>query len=191
MSAAALSASLHRMSRTWTLLAATALYAFFLSTIMPQQAQDSASYAGEWGGPDRHFFYTPDELYTHIPTWNESGRRDYIQFRLSWDIGWAFAYTLWLVTAISLALRGGFAQGHPQRKLNLPALLPGLLDLAENFAGIVLVANADDRLDTLAWFTASLTGAKWITLVLAHLILLYALGAAAVAAVRRRKFSPA
>ena len=186
MSAAAFSATLHRASRVWTMLAATALYGFFLTSIMPQQAQDSAGYAGEWGGPDRHFFYTPAELYTHIPTWPEAGRRDYIEFRLGWDIGWALAYTLWLVTATSLALRGAFPAGHPRRLLNLPALLPGLLDLAENVAGIALVANADTRLDFLAWLAATLTAAKWITLVGAHVILIYALGKAIVRAIRRR-----
>jgi len=186
MSAASLSATLDRVSRVWTLVAVTALYGFFLTSIMPQQAQDSAGYAGDWGGPDQHLFYTPAELYTHIPAWSEAGRRDYIEFRLGWDIGWALTYTLWLVTATSLALRGAFPAGHPQRLLNLPALLPGLLDLAENVAGIALVANADTRLDLLAWLAAGLTATKWITLVGAHVILVYALGKAITRAIRRR-----
>ena len=162
-------------SRAWTLLVALAVYGFFLATVMPGQAEDSRAYAGDWGGPDRHLFYTPDELYTHIPRWPEAGRRDYIEFRLGWDIGWALAYTAFLVISTSLALRRAFPPGHPQRRLNLATLVPGLLDLAENAVGIVLVANADTRLDALAWLAATLTGAKWITLVLAHLVLLYAL----------------
>ncbi|MGI9329670.1 MAG: hypothetical protein ACR2QB_03055 [Gammaproteobacteria bacterium] len=186
MSAASISATLHRASSVWTLIAATALYGFFLTSIMPQQAQDSAAYAGDWGGPDQHFFYTPAELYTHIPTWTDAGRRDYIEFRLGWDIGWALVYTFWLVTATSLALRGAFPAGHPRRLLNLPVLLPGLLDLAENLAGIVLVANADTRLDLLAWLTAGLTASKWLTLIGAHVILVYALSKAIVQAIRRR-----
>ena len=173
-----LSDRLDRVSRWWTLLAAVALYAFFLSTVMPQQSADSRSYAGEWGGPDRHFFYTPDELYEHIPGWPDSGRADYIQFRLGWDIGWAITYTAFLFIATSLALRHAFPGGHPQRRLNLLALVPGLLDLAENFTGIVLVGNADTRLDSLAWLSAVLTATKWATLVLAHLVLLYALARA-------------
>lgn len=176
-----LSASLDQVSRGWTLLAAVALYAVFLTTVMPGQARDSQTYAGDWGGPDQHFFYTPAELYRQIPAWPEAGRRDYIQFRLGWDIGWAFTYTAFLVITTSLALRRAFPAGHPQRLLNLPALVPGLLDLTENAAGIVLVANADTRLDALAWFAASLTSAKWTTLVIAHLILLYAAAAALLA----------
>lgn len=182
-----LSTGLDQVSRGWTLLATVALYAVFLATVMPGQAEDSRRYAGDWGGADQHFFYTPAELYQHIPAWPEAGRRDYIEFRLGWDIGWAFTYTAFLVIATSLALRRAFPAGHPQRLLNLPALVPGLLDLAENAAGIVLVANADTRLDALAWFAAGLTSAKWSTLVLAHLILLYAAGAALLATISSRK----
>lgn len=183
---ARLSGTLDRISRSWTLLAAVAVYAVFLATVMPGQARDSQAYAGDWGGPDQHFFYTPAELYRQIPAWPDAGRRDYIQFRLGWDIGWALTYTAFLVIATSLALRRAFATGHAQRLLNLPALVPGLLDLAENAAGIALVANADTRLDGLAWFAASLTSAKWITLVSAHLVLLYAAGAALFKTIGRR-----
>jgi hypothetical protein len=175
MPARRLSASVYRVSRPPVLLAAIALYAVFLSTVMPRQAEDSRAYAGDWGAPDRHFFYTPADFYRHIPAWPEAGRRDYIGFRLGWDIGWALAYTAFLATATSLALRRAFPDGHPQRRLNLATLVPGLLDLAENAAGIVLVANADTRLDLLAWFGASLTATKWLTLAVAHLVLGYAL----------------
>lgn len=170
-----LSTRFDRSSSGWTLLGAIAVYALFLTTIMPQQAADSSAYAGAWGAPDRHLFYTPDELYQHVSAWPIAGRDDYIRFRLGWDIGWALAYTAFLVIGTSLALRRRFPAGDFRRRLNLPALLPGLLDLAENAAGIVLVANATTRLDGLAWLAASLTCAKWITLVIAHVILLYAL----------------
>ena len=182
-----LSAACDRLSHGWTLLATVAVYAIFLATVMPGQARDSQAYAGDWGGPDQHLFYTPAELYQHIPDWPAAGRRDYIRFRLGWDIGWAATYTAFLVIATSLALRRAFPAGHPQRRLNLPALVPGLLDLAENAGGIVLVANADSRLDALAWFVAGLTSAKWITLVLAHLVLLYAGLAALRATIRSRR----
>ena len=177
-SAGKLSAGLYRAANAWTLLAAIALYGFFLASVMPQQARDSQAYADDWGAPDRHLFYTPDKLYQHVPDWPAAGRQDYIQFRLGWDIGWAFTYTLFLVSATGLALRRAFPAGHPQRRLILAALVPGLLDLAENAVGIVLVANADTRLDGLAWFAASLTATKWVTLALAHAILVYAIGTA-------------
>lgn len=171
---ARLSTRLDRLASPWTLAATVALYAVFLASIMPRQAADSRAYTDAWGAPDRHLFYTPDELYRHVPAWPAAGRRDYIQFRLGWDIGWALTYTAFLVIATSLALRRAFPVGHRRRRLNLPALVPGLLDLAENGAGILLVANADTRLDALAWLAAGLTGAKWLTLGVAHVILLYA-----------------
>ena len=145
---------------------------------MPEQSLISQSYAGDWGTPDSRFFYSADELYRQMAQWGEAGRAEYISFRLSLDIVWALAYTGFLVTITSVALRRAFAPGHPQRKLNLIALVPLLSDYAENTLGVVIASRFPDRIDILAWLAAGATSLKWISLVLAHLIMLYALGAA-------------
>jgi hypothetical protein len=181
-----LSGALHRVSNAWTILLATALYSGFLATVMPAQDADSRAYAGDWGAPDGHFFYTPDELYGQIRNWEAAGRADYIGFRLGLDIVWAFAYTAFLVTVTSVALRAALPAGDPRLCLNLLPMLPMLCDYAENALGIVLVANADTRLDLLAWLAAGVTAAKWASLASAHAVMLWALAAAARARWRRR-----
>lgn len=182
---ARLSAWLHRVSNVWTALAAVALYVFFLATVMPAQSTDSRRYAGDWGAPDGHLFYTPDTLYAELANWDAAGRADYIDFRLGPDFIWAIAYTGFLVTLTSPMLRRVYPAGDWRRQLNLPALIPLLCDYAENGLGIWLVAHTETRLDALAWLAAGTTCFKWVTLVIAHLILLFAAAASIRSLVRR------
>ena len=169
---------LYRLSSIWTALAATLIYGFFIATIMPAQSIDSAAYAGDWGAPDRHLFYTPDELYASITTWGEAGRDDYISFRLGLDIVWALAYTGFLVGWISCALRYAFVASDWRRLLNVWPLITIGCDYAENALGILLVANYSTRLDLVAWLATGSSALKWVSLVLAHGILIYALASA-------------
>ena len=166
---------LYSLSSVWTAIAATLVYGFFIATVMPAQSNDSAAYAGDWGAPDRHLFYTPDELYASITTWGEAGRSDYISFRLGLDIIWALAYTGFLVGWISCALRYAFIANAWQRLLNTWPLLTLCSDYAENLLGILLVANYNTRMDSIAWLASGMSALKWVSLVLAHGILIYAL----------------
>jgi hypothetical protein len=181
----ALSNGCYRISSVATAIAATLIYGWFIATVMPQQSADSQVYAGDWGAPDRHLFYTPDELYGEISNWDQDGRSDYISFRLGLDILWALAYTSFLVGWISVALRYSFASGDPRRLLNTFPFITLVCDYSENALGILLVANADNRLDMFAWIAASTTSVKWISLVLAHIVLVYAMGSALVARLRK------
>lgn len=177
---------LFRASSAWTLGAATACYLYFLATIMPAQSAASRVYAGEWGAPDRHLFYTPAELYAAVATWGAAGRHDYIDFRLGLDIAWAIAYTSFLVFAIGCAGRIAFGRHDRRRLLILAPLVTMLLDYTENAAGIFLVTAFPARHDAIAWLAALVTAGKWLTLVFAHGVLGYALVAAMRAKWRRR-----
>lgn len=181
-----LSAWLHRCSSIVTAILAILLYGIFLAFVMVPESETVAVFAGDWGSPDGHWFYTPDELYREISTWGEAGRTHYVDFRLGLDPVWAFAYTAFLVTITSVALRHAFGPDDRRLQLNVVAIIPMLADLTENALGIILVANYPDRLDLLAWFTASVSAFKWLTLTIAHLIMLYALGASLVRWVRNR-----
>lgn len=173
-----LSAGLDRVSSRYTIVLATLVYGFFLATIMPAQSAASRAYAGDWGAPDRHLFYAPDDFYREVATWGEAGRQDYIDFRLGLDIAWALTYTAFLVTVTSAAARRAFPAGDRRRLLNLGPLVPLLCDYGENALGILLVARWTTRLDGLAWLATGITGLKWVSLVVAHLLMLYALAAA-------------
>lgn len=176
---------LDRLSSGWTIALAVAIYAFYLTSVMPAQSIESQVYAGSWGGPDRHFFYTPDELYAQVATWGASGRQQYINFRLGLDIGFALTYAAFLITVTSVALRRAWPGDARRRRLNLLPLLPMACDLLENVLGIGLVAAFPARLDALAWLTTSVTALKWVSLVVAHLVMVYALSAACRSALRR------
>ena len=67
---------LYRWSSWRSFLLVTLVYGYFIASVMPAQSADSARYAGDWGAPDRHFIYTPDELYSAISEWDEAGRAD-------------------------------------------------------------------------------------------------------------------
>jgi hypothetical protein len=167
------------LSSGWTILLAVMLYALYLAVIMPGQSAESRTYAGDWGGPDRHFFYTPDELYAQVATWGDAGRWQYIDFRLGLDIGFALTYSAFLVTVTGVAIRAAWP-GKPRRRLLLLApLVPMACDLLENALGIALVALFPRRLDGLAWLAAGVTGLKWVSLAVAHGIMVWVVVAAA------------
>lgn len=176
---------LDRLSSGWTIALAVALYALFLTTIMPTQSMESRAYAGDWGGPDRHFFYTPDDLYARIATWGAAGRQQYIDFRLGLDLGFALTYTAFLVTVTGVAIRKAWPGVPQRRRLLLVALVPMSCDLLENALGIGLVGAFPTRWDGIAWLATSVTALKWISLALAHGVMLSALWAACRSAFRR------
>jgi len=165
---------LDRGSRVWLALLATLAYTAFLATVMPAQSAASRSYAGDWGGPDRHVFYTPDKLYTEIATWGDAGRQQYVDFRLGWDIGFALAYGAFLVSWTGLALGRAWPGRQRLRRWLLLPVLTVALDWLENGLGIALVRSFPARHDALAWLATTVTALKWGSLVLAHGVLLVA-----------------
>jgi hypothetical protein len=173
-----LSAWLHRFSSAVTITLAIVLYGVFLFFVMVPESETVATFAGDWGSPDGHWFYTPDVLYREMSTWGDAGRAHYVAFRLGLDPVWAFAYTAFLVTITSVALRNAYGPDDRRRQLNVIAIIPMLADLTENALGIMLVSSYPDRLDMLAWVTASISAFKWLTLTIAHLVMLFALGVA-------------
>ena len=183
-----LSAWLHRLSSAMTIVLAIVMYGVFLSFVMVPESTTITAYAGEWGSPDGHWFYMPDELYRELSAWGDAGRAHYVDFRLGLDPVWALVYTAFLVTITSVALRKAFGPDDQRQLLNVIALLPMLADLTENALGIVIVSNYPDRLDALAWAATSVSAFKWATMVIAHLIMLYALGTALARYTRQRFF---
>ena len=182
----ALADGLDRWSSGWTLALAVAIYAFYLASIMPAQSLESQAYAGDWGGPDRHFFYTPDEFYAQVATWGAAGREQYIDFRLGLDIGFALSYAAFLITVTAVAARRAWPNDPRRRRLLLVPLVPMACDLLENALGIALVASFPERFTLVTWLTASVTTSKWLSLVVAHAVMLGVLVVAGRRAFSRR-----
>jgi hypothetical protein len=180
-----LSNRLYRYSSWRTVLAATLLYAFFLSQVMVPHAAEMRSFAGDWGAPDGHLLYSPAELYAHVDTWGAAGRNHYVRFRLGLDPLWAFTYTAFLVTLTSVALRRAIPESDPRRRLNLVPLIPMCADLLENALGIIVVGAIPAHMNWLAALMGAVSFGKWASLALAHLLLLYSLLLVGRAMVRR------
>lgn len=176
---------LYRFSTWHTIVLAILVYGFFMAAVMIPHAEEMRSFAGDWGAPDGHLFYTPDELYAQISEWGDAGRAHYISFRLGLDPLWALAYTSFLITVTSVALRRATPISDRRRLFNLFPLLPMAADLAENLMGIALMSAYPTELTGLAWLTATTSCFKWLTLALAHLLMLYALSIALRAALQR------
>ncbi len=166
---------LYQIAKWQTICIATLVYGMFLSQVMVPHAAEMKTSAGEWGAPDGHIFYSPDKLYAEIEHWGNTGRRHYAQFRLGLDPLWALTYTAFLISITSVALRRAFPGDSPRRLLNLVALVPICADLLENGFGIFLVQSYPERFDGMAWLMAITSCFKWLTLTIAHLIMLYAI----------------
>ena len=173
-----LSKHLYRYSSWISVLVVTLIYGLFISQIMTPHAIEMRSFAGDWGAPDGHLFYTSTELYAHLSNWSTAGREHYVRFRLGLDPLWALTYTAFLVTLSSVALRRGTTPEDPRRLLNLMPLIPMAADLLENGLGIILVSTLPARLNWLATVMGLVSFIKWASLLIAHLILLYSLGLA-------------
>ena len=183
----AISDWLYRCSSWQTIVVAILVYAFFMSAVMIPHAEDMRAFAGDWGAPDGHLFYTPTELYAQISTWGDAGRNHYVSFRLGLDPVWALAYTSFLITITSVALRRATQPDDRRRLLNITPLIPMSADLAENLMGIALMSAYPNKLEWLAWLTATTSCFKWVTLGLAHLLMLYALAISLRVAMRRKQ----
>lgn len=166
----------YRLSNRYSLVVICLLYAYFLSTIMPAETAKMAEYTSEWGIPDGQFFYTSDIFYREISQWPEAGIEGYIHFRLTLDIVWALVYTSFLITSISLCLAATTHSTDWQRSLNVFPLIPMCCDLSENFLAAWLVSSYPATFDSLVMLCAGLTGFKWSSVLVAHLILLYGMG---------------
>jgi hypothetical protein len=177
---------LYRLANFRGIALATAAYAAFLILVMAPQAEVMQQTAGEWGAPDGHFVYTPDEMYRHLSEWGDEARAAYTKFRLTLDPLWALVYGSFLLTITGTALRRCVATDSSWRKLILLPLLPMSADIAENFFGIALVAALPERIEWLAWLMAATTSFKWLTLALAHVVMVAVIAAALARAWRSR-----
>ena len=173
-----LSKLLYRWSSWRSVLAITLLYGFFLTQVMVPHAAEMQRFAGTWGAPDGHFFYTPTNLYSHISTWDDDGRRHYVRFRLGLDPLWAVIYTAFLITLGSIALRRATTEHDVRRLLNLVPLIPMSADLLENGMGITIVSALPTQIIWLATLMGVTSLVKWTSLAMAHLLLLYSLALA-------------
>jgi hypothetical protein len=113
---------------------------------------------------DLEFYFTAERAYELIATYNQAVRSFYIPFELSADIIYPILYGIYLSLILSFLLKKNWQDPHNQ-VISLVNLLPfgaSIFDFFENFGIVILVANYDTRLDTLAVITGINNAIKWI-----------------------------
>jgi len=173
-----LSQSIYSVTNKYTVLLITALFCMYVFWILPNSA-DVDRIIGTGAALIVPFFkyllYTPGDFYGQLDVYGEAGRQAFIDYRLVSATLWLLTLGGFLTITTSAALRYFSAADSRLRMLNLVALLPSLFDFLENKLQIVLVLLYPQRFDGLAILAAGFTAIKWITLLAAFMILLYAL----------------
>jgi hypothetical protein len=117
---------------------------------------------------DLEFFFSAKRAYELIATYNQAVRSFYIPFELSADMIYPVLYGTYLSLLLSFLLKINWQNPHNQA-ISLINLLPfgaSIFDFFENLGIVILVANYDTRLDTLASLTGMVNGIKWIFAIL-------------------------
>ena len=181
-----ISAFLQHRTNGWSLLVSTAIFAIFITVILPQQSLASAVYSKGVGGVDTRFYYTPGEVYQIAEAYGESGRRAYITARLTFDLVWPWAYAFFFGSLISFVFTRTFPSESRWQLANLVPVVGLCFDYAENLGISLIMAAFPLRLDGLAWATTMFTMLKWVFVNASFLIPAVGLGIWSVNRVRKR-----
>ncbi len=150
------------LARPTVFVVGVIIMVLFLVLILPNEAAKAAVYTPEGASFDTSFFYTPSEVYPKIAAYSPQGRAAYIHARWTFDLAFPFAYGFFCLTAIAF---GGTRLPIGKKILQLWILLPILaiiLDLAENSAVSLAMANFPQQSTFLAYAASIATLSKWI-----------------------------
>lgn len=137
---------------------ASAIFAFFILVVLPNEAINLASVTNVSGSPDTSLIYGPTQFYAWAAGYGEAGRAYYIQSRFGFDLVWPLAYGLLLFTGI----RAGGLQA--RQVLALIPVLTVLFDYAENTIAALLMGLYPTELAALVYVASFATFVKWLTL---------------------------
>jgi len=173
-----LSDKIYGVTNRYTISALTALFCLYVFWILPNSA-DVDRIIGTGAALIVPFFkyllYTPGDFYGQLDAYGEAGRQAFVNYRLLQATLWLLTLGSFLALATSALLKSFVPPASAVRQLNLVALMPSLFDFLENKLQIVLVLLYPQRFDGLAVLAAGFTAIKWITLLAAFIILLYAI----------------
>ncbi len=177
---------LKKISTGPMVVAATIIFAVFITSILPGQKAKMDTYAGEVGTIDLSFFPLPDQVYAMAEAYGEDGRNKYIVSRVSLDIAWPLAYTFFMVSLITFCLVRVHGSDSRWVNLNLSVVAVLLLDFIENGLAAFVMAAYPDRFDGIVYLMATITATKWIMMGVTGLVILYGITALPVALIKNR-----
>ena len=164
------------------LIIACVLFVSFIAGVLPRKKAAVEIYTRDAGSPGLSFFPKPDTVYEMAKAYGTEVRRAYINALLAYDFAWPLVYSIFYLVFIHFTL--GYAHGHKAAQLSYAALVPGLLDWAENILSIVILSVYPVRMDVASWVMAVTTCLKWITMAAASCLFVYGLAAALVRYIR-------
>jgi len=128
---------------------------------------------------DDPVFYTPEETFSIVESWDESGRTYQLWFHLTWDLIFPVLGFLLVGLSISWLLQRGFRPGSKLQSLNLLALGP-IFDLLENICLVSMLVVYPAQPMVVAWLKAIFTITKYGFMILIILVVLIGFVAAAI-----------
>ena len=134
--------------------------------------------ADEMVSLDDPVFYTPEEAFLIMESWDDGGRTYQLWFHLTWDLIFPILGFLLVGLSISWLLQRGFRPGSKLQRLNLLALGP-VFDLLENICLVSMILIYPARPVVLAWLKTLFTLSKYGFMILIILVVLIGLVAAA------------
>ena len=159
-----MAAWLGRRVSWWLALSGLILFIAFTATVLPWQADISASYSHGVRAPDTSFWYTAADLYAAAEAWGPDGRAAYVLARITFDVVWPLVYGFFLVTALAWLWARVVWPGRRWRRVALLPILVVLCDYAENACTATVIARYPERTLLVADLAALFTVAKWILL---------------------------
>ena len=173
-----ISALLHKYARGWLVIVLLAGVIAFNLVVLPRQEANLRTLSGGTGWLDPHFFYTPEQAYSMIQAYGESGRQAYRTFALTGDILYPILYTLCLGLLMTWLFERGFAHGSSMQKLNIVPLGAWFFDLLENLSIVAMLSLYPAMLAGMAWMAALFTLLKWLFVGMTMVLILAGFGMA-------------
>jgi hypothetical protein len=127
---------------------------------------------------DNPVFYTPEEAFSIVESWNAGGRTYQLWFHLTWDFIFPILGFFFVGLSISWLLQHSFRPGSKLRRLNLFAL-GSVFDLLENICIVSMIVVYPARPAVVAWLKTIFTMSKYGFMISIILVVLVGLVAAA------------
>lgn len=181
---AKLSSQFYTWTRGWLILATVAVFVVFAALVLP--GVEAAS--GDTEGLDyAKLFYTPDEAFATVASYDDAGRATLRVFYLTGDIVNPILYTSIFILLISWLFQRGFKPESKFQKLNVLPIGAAVFDLLENICITVMLSVHPAQPRIVAWLATVGTTTKYLFFYSSSVLVLVGLVAAAINRFRPRK----
>lgn len=165
-----------KYAKGWLVLTFLALDIFFMVIVMPNMSIIlRTSTPNEIAPLDLKFFYTPEQAFTTLEAFGQSGRDAYKIVEMTADIIYPIVYTIAFGLLLTWLFKHAFDEDHAIQRFNILPIGAWLFDLLENL-GIVSMLNIFPNIPVgLAWVIAIFTAIKWLFAVTSMTLIVIAL----------------